>query len=228
VVALVRGGGSNTDFASFDDYEVAKRIALFPIPVFTGIGHDRNISIADMMGWMYKTPTKVAAAIVDYSLRFDSDVQQMAERMEDAVEARMLGLRQSLQQWNHLLQLTVPHRLQRHREQMLQWQMSWEKTTAHRIKNYEAQLQQLQKDIHGQVKLRLQHRHLQLQHISRLVEQLSPETILNRGFAMVMQEGKLITDAVQLDQQKGMTTLLRNKQIESDIKQIKDAEGKNI
>lgn len=68
VVAIVRGGGSQTDFKPFDDYELAKYVAHFPIPIFTGIGHDRNQSIVDLMAREQKTPTKVASLLWNATL----------------------------------------------------------------------------------------------------------------------------------------------------------------
>lgn len=77
VVALVRGGGSNTDFSAFDSYEVAKSIAACPRPVLTGIGHDRNVSVADVICHeMLKTPTRCAAAITEHNLAYLSFVQE--------------------------------------------------------------------------------------------------------------------------------------------------------
>ena len=76
VVALVRGGGGNTDFSAFDHYDVAERIAGCARPVFTGIGHDRNVSVADVVcHTMLKTPTRCAAAITEHNLQFLSVVQ---------------------------------------------------------------------------------------------------------------------------------------------------------
>ena len=59
LVVIVRGGGSDIDFKSFNNYALAKAIAQFPIPILTGIGHDRNTSIADLMARQHKTPTEV-------------------------------------------------------------------------------------------------------------------------------------------------------------------------
>jgi exodeoxyribonuclease VII large subunit len=85
MVALVRGGGSNTDFSAFDDYEVAKRIAGCPKPVFTGIGHDRNVSVADVVcHQMLKTPTRCAAAVTEHNLAFLSVVQESKLRIAQA------------------------------------------------------------------------------------------------------------------------------------------------
>ncbi|MES2772709.1 MAG: exodeoxyribonuclease VII large subunit [Bacteroidota bacterium] len=74
VIAIVRGGGSQTDFKPFEDYELAKMIAGFPIPILTGIGHDRNTSIADMMAREHKTPTKVAAVIIENNFQFENRI----------------------------------------------------------------------------------------------------------------------------------------------------------
>ena len=73
-VAIVRGGGSDADFQPFDDFELAKTIALYPLPIFTGIGHDRNLTIADLMARYLKTPTKVAATFIDYNFRFEKRI----------------------------------------------------------------------------------------------------------------------------------------------------------
>jgi exodeoxyribonuclease VII large subunit len=74
-VVIVRGGGSQTDFLIFDSYEVGKAIARFPVPVFTGIGHTRNESIADMMAHSAtKTPTKVAESIIAHNRAFEERV----------------------------------------------------------------------------------------------------------------------------------------------------------
>jgi exodeoxyribonuclease VII large subunit len=66
VIVVVRGGGSRTDLASFDDEGVALAIARAPVPVFTGLGHETDRSVADEVAHTsYKTPTACAAALVD-------------------------------------------------------------------------------------------------------------------------------------------------------------------
>ena len=49
LIAIVRGGGSQLDFSAFDTYDLGLKIATFPIPIIAGIGHERNVSIADLM-----------------------------------------------------------------------------------------------------------------------------------------------------------------------------------
>lgn len=85
VIAMVRGGGSNTDLTAFDDYELAKTIADCPKPLLTGIGHDRNISVADVVGHtMLKTPTRCAAAITEHNIAFLGWLQDSQSRVANA------------------------------------------------------------------------------------------------------------------------------------------------
>jgi exodeoxyribonuclease VII large subunit len=86
VVAIVRGGGSDTDFTAFNDYELAKASAIFPIPILTGIGHDRNTTIVDLMTRQLRTPTEVGSFIVERNKNFENDLKQLRDRFFDAVE----------------------------------------------------------------------------------------------------------------------------------------------
>lgn len=105
VVAIVRGGGSQTDFKPFDDYELSKLVATYPVPVLTGIGHDRNISVVDLMARPLKTPTKSAAFIVDHNFSFEQEVlalkesffRRVSERLQEE-KTTLLGIRDALPQ----------------------------------------------------------------------------------------------------------------------------------
>jgi exodeoxyribonuclease VII large subunit len=73
VVAIIRGGGSQTDLSWFDNYNIAFHITQFPIPVITGIGHEKDLSVADMVAYLsLKTPTAVADFLID-SVASDED-----------------------------------------------------------------------------------------------------------------------------------------------------------
>lgn len=88
-VAVVRGGGGNTDFSAFDSHEVALAVADCSLPVFTGIGHERNVSIADLLSHTsQKTPTKCAAGITEHNLNYLAFVQGA----EDDIKKRVLRM----------------------------------------------------------------------------------------------------------------------------------------
>ena len=87
VVVIVRGGGSDLDFKSFNTFELSDCVASFPIPVLTGIGHDRNTSIVDLMARQHKTPTEVATFIIDNNMSFEQDVLQLKERFYSGIKS---------------------------------------------------------------------------------------------------------------------------------------------
>ncbi len=220
VVAIVRGGGSDTDFSPFDDFEVARSIALFPIPVVTGIGHDRNITIADMMGWPQKTPTKAAAVIVDSALRFASELMQVSDTLQDIYIRRIQTAKTALQQAKMTMHWLVPRRLERRQQHLAQSTHILMMHASGRIRTQWQQLQLLQSQIQHLPVLKLHQTAQQLKGIAALVKEASPEKILSRGFAMVMQEDKLITDAAALQTDKPLLTILKNAKVISDIKSI--------
>ncbi len=151
VVVIVRGGGSMTDFKPFDEYEVCRFIAGFPLPIITGIGHDRNTSIADLMARQQKTPTKVASLVVDHNLEFENRVFELKDRFLASVSNRLETAKNDL----------------------------------------------------GEMK--------------RVVRLVSPSTILNKGFAMIMSEGKIITNPKMIKAHSQLQTQLKNETIHSTV-----------
>ncbi len=151
VVVIVRGGGSQTDFKPFDDYELSRCVAAFPIPVITGIGHDRNTSIVDMMSRQQKTPTKVASLLVDHNVEFENRLLALKDRLFDAVR--------------ELIQIA---------------------------KN-------------------------DLKEMRRLVKMSSPDTILNKGFAILLLHDKIVTDPKDIKENSPLQAVLKNEIIHSTV-----------
>ncbi|MEM6524841.1 MAG: exodeoxyribonuclease VII large subunit [Bacteroidota bacterium] len=90
VVVLIRGGGSQIDLDSFDNYDLASHIAQFPIPVLTGIGHERDETIADLVAHTkLKTPTAVAEFILGSFLAFedrlDFDFSRLYQKVVETI-----------------------------------------------------------------------------------------------------------------------------------------------
>ena len=108
VVAIVRGGGSQTDFKPFDDYELSKYVASFLLPIFTGIGHDRNTSIVDLMARQHKTPTKVASSIVEHNFNFESEIIELKDRLLETTESIIEKAKDNLLQMKRTVKAYSP------------------------------------------------------------------------------------------------------------------------
>jgi exodeoxyribonuclease VII large subunit len=90
VILLVRGGGSRTDLAAFDDERIALAIARSPVPVFTGLGHETDRSVADEVAHTsYKTPTACAAALVERARAYLGHVERIGAGVGHLAVARL-------------------------------------------------------------------------------------------------------------------------------------------
>ncbi len=87
VVVIIRGGGSQTDLSWFDNYNIAYYITQFPLPVITGIGHDKDMSVTDMVAnCALKTPTAVADYLIDCTAETENHILDMFSAIKDLTE----------------------------------------------------------------------------------------------------------------------------------------------
>jgi exodeoxyribonuclease VII large subunit len=88
-VVIIRGGGAQTDLSWFDSYKIAYHITQFPLPVLTGIGHEKDITVTDLVAFQYlKTPTAVA----DYIINTFSETEKCLLKLSDSISELSLGV----------------------------------------------------------------------------------------------------------------------------------------
>jgi len=108
VVMIIRGGGSVQDLVSFDDYELAVSIAQFPLPVVTGIGHDHDFHVADMVSYRWvKTPTAAADFIVDIFAREEQQLIFLSKRVSLSLQNKLMEEENALQRFMDKLASSV-------------------------------------------------------------------------------------------------------------------------
>lgn len=118
-VVIIRGGGSALDLATFDDYHLALNIAQYPLPVLTGIGHDHDYHVADMVAYSYaKTPTAVADYIVGLFAEQFVTVGTLEERIKTAVKQIVERERIKLDKMKGSVALSLKMCLERHRHRL--------------------------------------------------------------------------------------------------------------
>lgn len=97
LVVIIRGGGSQTDLSWFDNYNIAFHVTQFPLPVITGIGHDKDLSVTDMVACKsLKTPTAVADFIIEsvaemenHLFEISSDIREIAQEIIETFRERV-------------------------------------------------------------------------------------------------------------------------------------------
>jgi exodeoxyribonuclease VII large subunit len=88
LVVIIRGGGSQTDLSWFDNYNIAYHVTQFPIPVITGIGHEKDLSVTDMVAHLsLKTPTAVADYLIDCVAQIDSRLGELSSDIKSLAHA---------------------------------------------------------------------------------------------------------------------------------------------
>ena len=200
VVCILRGGGATADLSGFDTLALAENVAQFPLPVITGIGHDRDESILDMVAnTRVKTPTAAAALLIDH-------LRNVWERINDA-EAfinQYISLRISYQQQriNQLTTLipTLALRLlsdQRHRIELLQNRLP------------------------VAIERRLTSQKHLLESLSLKLQGFDPQLLLHRGYSITLKDGKAVRDPMLLKPGDEIETRVEKGTIRSVVKSEK-------
>ncbi len=118
-VAIIRGGGATTDLTCFDTYELASHCAQFPLPIFSGIGHTRDVSIVDIVVHSsLKTPTAVAEALIDHNARQLVRIDELRQRLSRIATQMVAVRRQQIEQLRLTLQYTISNTLQKERNRL--------------------------------------------------------------------------------------------------------------
>lgn len=190
VAVIIRGGGSTSDLSCFDSYELALNVANFPLPVITGIGHERDDTVIDMVAHTrVKTPTAAAGLLVSIVFETAQYLDRLSVRLADSVGARMDAERHRMA----LLSQKLPSLfsiLKLRREQALRGLMERALGAAGRNvteQRYRCDRLSLRLGSGARGWLALQQHRLEL--LEGKVLAASPERILRQGYAMVMVGG---------------------------------------
>ena len=177
VVVIIRGGGATADLSGFDTLALAENVAQFPLPVITGIGHDRDESILDMVAnTRVKTPTAAAALLIDNLLRVLERLDDASQRITNAISQRLARQHYQLSILNSQLS-TLALRIvseQRHRIE----------TIGNRLPIAIERRMTAQKHLIAQMELKLQG--------------FDPQLLLSRGYSITLKDGKAVRDPKQL------------------------------
>ncbi|MBR5936359.1 MAG: exodeoxyribonuclease VII large subunit [Bacteroidaceae bacterium] len=196
LVVIIRGGGAVSELSCFDSYNLAYNIANFPLPVITGIGHERDDTVADVVAHTkVKTPTAAAEFIINMVFDTAQVLETLARRMGDAVTGRMntetVRLERLAQKLPSLFAV-----LKVRYEQMLE--NMWNKSVTG-VSNL------LTARVH------------KLELLEKSISAADPALILKRGFSLTRCNGHVVSSASDLKPGDRLTTVLADGSVESEI-----------
>ena len=172
IIAIIRGGGSKLDLSAFDNYNIAFEIATSPLPVLTGIGHDIDMTVSDIVAHeVLKTPTAVADYIIDHNSHFEGEILLLMQHIENETQ-QILDLKH---------------------QEILLMQEKLKSVPSLIVQQYYHDLETAHDQLIYQAQQHIRDRNKTLENYLQILELTKPQNVLKRGFALVKSEKKYIS-----------------------------------
>ena len=207
---IIRGGGSTSDLAAFDNYELAANVANFPLPVIVGIGHERDVTVLDYVANMrVKTPTAAAEWLIGRATAELTHLEQLASEIYRSVSERISGNRQQLTYLAALIPAAAKSLIANHSARLDRATIAIASTGQSVIAPQLMRLDNLAKAIPAAIAARIDTARRLVDAKAALLQALSPEHVLARGFSLTTTpDGHAVTDASAVTPGTRITTRL--------------------
>ena len=196
VVVIIRGGGATADLSGFDTLALAENVAQFPLPVITGIGHDRDESILDMVANTHvKTPTAAATLLIDH-------LAQTLRRIEEAQNRLTMYIHQRISSYQVRLSniaVLIPN------------------LALQTVANAHHRIDLLESRIPITIERRITNQKHQLEQLNIKLQSLDPQILLSRGYSITLKDGRAVRDPQQLKSGDTLETRVEKGTIKSTV-----------
>jgi exodeoxyribonuclease VII large subunit len=221
VVVIIRGGGATSDLNSFDSYLLAANCAQFPLPIITGIGHERDDTVVDMVAHTrVKTPTAAAeflVACMDETSEELSDIQQeICSMVSDILQKR----KADLQLLGSRLPAVVTNKIEKNRSLLASVSARFPVMASSFLKLQASQLESLQVLLKEKTFVCLDSYSRFLQMEEQFVRMASPEYILKRGYSLTLRNGQIIKEAKVLLEGDKVVTRFADGDVSSSVESV--------
>ncbi|SHM91374.1 Exodeoxyribonuclease VII large subunit [Cyclobacterium lianum] len=220
LIVLIRGGGAQTDLDCFDEYDLAKTIANAGLPVITGIGHERDESVADLVAHtQLKTPTAVASFILSGFRAFEESLHHHLIRIERLVQGRLRLESEGVMDKLHLLKNLFQGKLN---EKTIHLDRLSQQSLRSALYTIEKQSIRVSNDEKTMIKASgscISKAREKLQHLEKTLHRLNPDYLLSRGYTKTEKDGIPI-HLQELKEGDELDTFSQRQKITSVIKKI--------
>jgi len=217
VVVIIRGGGSKSDLAAFDNYNIAYHVTQFPIPVITGIGHEQDETITDLVAHTrLKTPTAVAEFLIGLAEAYEGMLIEMKNELFKTITSLLSGYKNQVRILSSELSGKIQQVIQGQSDYLTyvsdRLSTSSERSIRDQKKAIRILLNSLAGDINNSIRFQsLQRSNLKqkffvsysnyigtkIQHLTLLqqrIHDMDPDRILERGYSITLHSGKALKD----------------------------------
>lgn len=195
-VVVIRGGGSRLDLSAFDELKVAESLAKCQLPVITGIGHEVDETVSDLVAHTrLKTPTAVAEWLIGRAAQFEAGLLQLTQQLQ------FIG-NQILQR--EAIQLNGIRQQLRH-------------TSRNLVQKQEQLLDFIANELPYRATSQLRNGNQQIDQLEKMVQLLSIESTLARGYTLTQLNGKFVHSRKDVQAGDQLKTLFRDGEVDSTV-----------
>lgn len=220
-VVIIRGGGAVSDLAGYEDYDLASCCAQFPLPIITGIGHERDTTVLDFVVHTHlKTPTAVAAFLIDHMDREAKQLLDIESAIFSYTENRLKDAKTELGNLIHTLNTNTLNVCHNQRSRLL---LLYQRLCQKATNIIQTQQQRLpdQKRLYSIVLRQLGNRQQHLASLERAVSLYDPAKILKLGYSITRLDGHVVRNPADLQEGQTIVTTLSGGEIHSTITKTK-------
>ena len=216
IVIIVRGGGAEVGMTCYNNYDLCKAIAEFPLPVLTGIGHSTNLNVAEMVSFRNEiTPTKLAEFLLQTFREFEQETKRLNREMIahslqliDKTKQDFNGqvrvfkhaslrftdsLKNELNQQIIELKNTTRYFLKNENDAILSLKNDYRIVTKEIITAERNTLSLISKPIKGSLLHFFERKESDLEQLEKTVNILNPSNVLQRGYSLTLLNGKILS-----------------------------------
>ena len=218
-VVIIRGGGATSDMSGFDTLALAENVANFPIPIITGIGHDRDESVLDMVSHTrVKTPTAAATFLISHLKEVLDVIEASQNTITHYAQQKLSTLNAQLSILSEALPrlFSVVKTRQEAKLDALQSRMAM--AISQKLVDSRARMETFEQRLPVMLERRLLSERHRLELAEEKVRSLDPQLLLKRGYSITLKDGKAVRDPQSLQKGDEIETRLEKGTIKSIIK----------
>lgn len=239
-VVIIRGGGGDVGLSCYDDYSLSHKVATFPLPIISGIGHSTNESVTDMVSYANKiTPTEVAYFLIQQFHNFAIQLEEAQDKIIRYVETLFTREKYQIEQIEHNYLLLATQLLTKEKQRIAQIEQDYLLTATRSLTREKHQIEQLEQ----RCKLNATHRlsqeknvmenlyrmmqlsskqlfvikNKELENLEEKIRLLHPHNVLKRGYSITRLNGKALTRPADVKEGDVLVTELSEGEVVSKV-----------
>jgi exodeoxyribonuclease VII large subunit len=196
MAVIIRGGGARLDLVAFDSLAICEAVAAFPLPVLTGIGHDVDETLVDLVAFRaLKTPTAVAEWLINHNMRFESQLLEAAQWLKQLAKEQLYVAQTNLERLGRNIQIAPSRTLAGEAEKLERMAVQLPLMAQHQLKNQNQELTQLE----------------------QIAQLLGIEETLRRGYSLTYKNGRAVGSTREVQTGDQISTRLKDGVIDSKV-----------